>query len=107
MAGGTLFAPLYQEAHLVVTNPAETCGVFVCPFEFYQEGRQHCAVEASAVVEAHHLDFNMIEHCHYLCCLDEGEWQYRPIGATSRIPGMMVSNDHNRPVVPQAGRGQT
>ncbi|MNC31081.1 hypothetical protein D3C75_793900 [compost metagenome] len=25
MAGGTLFAPLYQEAHLVVTNTAETC----------------------------------------------------------------------------------
>ena len=69
MAGGTLFAPLYQEAHLVVTNAAETCGVFVCPFEFYQEGHQHGCVEASAVVDAHHLDFNMIEHGYSLFCL--------------------------------------
>ena len=69
MAGGTLFATRYQEAHLVVTNPAETCGVFVCPFECYQEGGQHGFIEASAVVDAHHLDFNMIEHCHSLCCL--------------------------------------
>ena len=56
-----------QEAHLVVTKPAETCGVFVCPFEFYQEGRQHGCVKRWQSSETHHLDFNMIEHCHSLC----------------------------------------